>query len=270
MTIKQSYFLGGGGPNEPALGAVKYEKENSDTIRDRQMTSPVDTGPVDGLFPGDEQKKRELQRLARREDERRIALAAAESVLQKGAYMQGAGGPNEPTPKKPKYEKENSDSIREKDDTQMYAPSLGKIDGLAYKDLETKKKLLRAKLIARFVKAANPDGSLNPGDSRWDVYADKNLIFSATVNDIHGKRAKAMFSSVATTTFGQELIDNLKSEGFDKVVSLYKGAQMAPPAMPPAASPADPMAGLSAPPAPAADPMVMAASFVLEVGGSTT
>jgi hypothetical protein len=254
MTTKQGYFLGGGGPNEPAPGAVKYEKEDSDSIRnnqDKQMTSAVDTGPVDGLFPGDEQKKRELLRLAQREEERKAALAAAKEVLNKSSYMQGGGGPNEPTPGKVKYTKENAESIREKDDTQMHAPSLGKIDGLANKDLETKKKLLRAKLQARFVKAANPDGSLNQGDSRWDVYANKNLIFSATVNEISGKRADAMYSGVATTEFGAGLIQSLKSEGFEKVVALYKGAQMAQMA-PMAPSPADPMAGLGAPSAPAA------------------
>ncbi len=259
MTTKNAYFQGAGGVNEPTPGKPKYEKEEADSIRnnqDKQMESPQETGPVDGLFPGDEALKKSLLRAAEvqeRELKRQAALTAAKEAINKGAYYQGAGGANEPTPGKPKYPKEDAEKIREKDDKQMNGappfPGVGKIDGLYDKDLETKKKVLRAKLNAKFVKAARPDGSHDLGESRWQVYADKNLVFTATVNEITGNRAEALYGSVATKDFGRELMTKLKSESFEKVAAMYKGAQLPPPdAAPPMADPmADPMAGGDAP-----------------------
>jgi hypothetical protein len=237
MTDKRAFFQGGGGVNEPTPGKPKYPKEEADKIRDTQdthMNSAVDTGPVDGLFPGDEQKKRELLRLAdvqARELKRQAALKAVSESLRKGAFFQGGGGANEPTPGKPKYPKEEADKIRETQDAHMTGaspfPGVGKIDGLYDKDLDAKKKLLRAKLTAKFIKAAKLDGSLDLGESRWQVYADDKLILTATVNEITGKKAESLYSSIATKEFGINLISKIKSEGFEKAASLYKGAQAA-------------------------------------------
>lgn len=242
MTDKRAYFQGAGGVNEPTPGKPKYEKEEADSIRntkDKHMESVVDTGPVDGMFPGDEQKKRELLRLAeleKREQKRLAAVASAKQTLDKSGYYQGAGGVNEPTPGKVKYPKEEADKIRDKEDTHMYAPGTGKVDGLFDKDLEAKKKLLRAKLNAKFIKAARPDGTHDQGESRWQVFADNNEILTATVNEITGNRAEALYESVANKQFGLGLLNRIKSEGFDKVKAMYKGAQTAPPVS------ADPMA----------------------------
>lgn len=235
MTQKNAYFQGAGGVNEPTPGKPKYEKEEADSIRnnqDKHMESPQDTGPVDGLFPGDEQKKKELLRAAevqQRELKRQAALKRVSEVLQKGAYYQGAGGVNEPTPGKPKYPKEEADKIRNTEDKQQVGappfPGVGKLDGLYDKDLENKKKLLRAKLTAKFIKAAKSDGTLDQGESRWQVYADDKLIMTATVNEITGKKAESLYSSVATKEFGRDLIARIKTEGFEKAASLYKGAQ---------------------------------------------
>lgn len=260
MTQKNAYFQGAGGVNEPTPGKPKYEKEEADSIRnnqDKHMESPQDTGPVDGLFPGDEQKKKELLRAAevqQRELKRQAALKAASEALQKGAYYQGAGGANEPTPGKAKYPKEEADKIREKDDKQMNGappfPGVGKLDGLYDKDLETKKKLLRAKLTAKFIKAAKADGTLDLGESRWQVYADDKLVMTATVNEITGKKAEALYNQVATKEFGRDLIAKIKSEGFEKAASLYKGAQALGGAAP---APAAPLPGGAG--APMGDPL---------------
>lgn len=235
MTQKNAYFQGPGGVNEPTPGKPKYEKEEADSIRnnqDKHMESPQDTGPVDGLFPGDEQKKKELLRAAevqQRELKRQAALKRVNEVLQKGAYYQGAGGANEPTPGKAKYPKEEADKIRNTEDKHQVGappfPGVGKLDGLYDKDLETKKKLLRAKLTAKFIKAAKSDGTLDLGESRWQVYADDKLVMTATVNEITGKKAESLYSSVATREFGRDLIAKIKTEGFEKAASLYKGAQ---------------------------------------------
>lgn len=243
MTTKSAYFQGGGGANEPTPGKPKYEKEDEDSIRnnqDKQMGGQSDTGPVDGMHPGydsfgetEEARKKRLLRASAEERElrRQAAVKAATEALSKGAYIQGGGGVNEPTPGKPKYPKEDSDKIREKEDKQMVGappfPGVGKLDGLYDKDLETKKKLLRAKLNAKFIKAANP------GESRWDVYADGMLIFSSTVNEITSNKSDTLYNSVATKEFGREMLSKFRTENFDKVASLYRSAQGAP--TPPAA-----------------------------------
>lgn len=237
MTTKSAYFQGGGGVNEPTPGKPKYEKEDEDSIRnnqDKQMGGQMDTGPVDGMHPGydsfgetEEARKKRLLRASAedRELRRQAAVKAAQEVV-KSSYYQGGGGANEPTPGKPKYPKEDSDKIREKEDKQMNGappfPGVGKIDGLYDKDLEEKKRLLRAKLNAKFIKAANP------GESRWDVYADGKLIYSSTVNEITGNKADALYGVVATKEFGREMLSKFRTENFDKVASLYKGAQGAP------------------------------------------
>lgn len=239
MTNKLSYFQGAGGVNEPTPGKPKYEKEDSDSIRnskDKQIESAVDTGPITGLFPGDEQKKKELQRIAAAEEARLRRSAALERA--KEAYIQGGGGVNEPTPNKLKYPKEDAESTRAKEDKQMNGappfPGVGKVDGLFDKDLETKKKWLRASLKAKFVKAGKADGTQDLEKSCWQVYADDKLIFTATVGEITGNRADTLYSSVATAEFGRNLIAKIKTEGFEKAASLYKAAQELPAPMPPA------------------------------------
>ena len=258
-TSKLGYFQGAGGVNEPTPGKPKYEKEEADSVRnteDKHMVGVQDMGGVDGMFPGDEQKKKSLQRAAAEQEERAMkreaALQRAKDALQRKAYLQNGddkpSNPNTPTPGKVKYEKENSDSIRDKQDTQMFAPGTGKVDGLFDGDEATKKKLLRAKLKATFVKAASPNGSLNRGDSRWSIYADDRLILTATVAEISGNRVDSLYDSIATKEFGKNLLAKLKTEKFEKVAAQLKGAadEMTPPPAPPA-----PSAGAGAPPPPA-------------------
>lgn len=236
---KKAYFQGAGDVNEPTPGKPKYPKEDNESIRekeDKQMLVET-TGPVDGLFPGDEAKKKDLQRAAEVADRairRQAALNSAKEALKnKKAYFQGGGDANEPTPGKPKYNKEENEKTREKEDKQMNGaspfPSVGKVDGL-YGDDDKKKKLLqRASLVARFIKAANADGSDNAANSGWQVYsktdAGERLILTATVGDIAGDRAELMYGSIATKDFGKNIISTIKSEGFDKAVTMIKGAQ---------------------------------------------
>lgn len=252
MTQKKAYYQGGGGPNEPSLGKYPYPKEDSDSIRekkDKHLESPQDTGPIDGLFPGDEEKKRALQRLATEERalRRKEALDKAKKNLssrKKEAYHNG-GGDDYVIGKYP-YAKEDAEKFRDKEDKQMVGappfPGVGKTDGLYGDDLKTKQMLARAKLNAKFIKSANIDGSENQGDSRWQVFANNKLILSATVADITGGRVEAFYDSVASKDFGRKILNTIRAEGFDKAVSLVKGGQATP------AAPAAPMA----PAAPAA------------------
>lgn len=241
---KKAYFQGGGEGNEPDPKGVKYPKEDSDKIREKEdkhmNLEPSSLGGADGLAPGDEAKKKELLRAAEvqaRSIRREAALDAAKKTLKnKEAYFNGGGDVNEPTPGKPKYPKEDSDKIREKEDKQQVGsppfPGVGKLDGLYNDDLKTKEMLHRATLNARFIKAANPDGTDNVANSGWHVFskseAGEKLILTATVGDIAGDRAEAFYDSIATKAFGSKIISTIKTQGFDKAVKMYKGAQAAP------------------------------------------
>lgn len=270
MTNKNAYFQGGGDGNEPTPGKPKYEKEpTAEQLRnnvDKQMVGQMDTGSVEGMHPGydsfgesEEARKKRLQRLAAEQEARQLrrvaALEKAKENLanQKEAYFQGT---EEPTPGKPKYPKEDSDKLRDKEDKQMVGqppfPGVGSVDGLhpspasadVKDELKRKQMLARAKLIARFVKAANSDGTENQAESRWQVFADDKLVLSATVNEITGGRVGALYDSVATKDFGKNLLAKVRSDGFDKVAGLLKSAQgatAAPSPMPAvAAEPAGP------------------------------
>lgn len=250
VTDKKAYFQGGGGVNEPTPGKTKYEKEEADKIRDtenKHMVGQMDTGPVDGMHPGydsfgesEEARKKRLQRMAEtdlRAAKRAEAVAKAKANLNKSAYYQGGEGVNEPTPGKPKYPKEDSDKIRENDDKQMNGqppfPGVGSVDGLhpspasvdIKDELKRKEMLSRAKLIAKFVKAANADGTENQDASRWDVYAGDKLVLTTTVGEILGKNPVLAYEDIATKPFGFKILDSIKTAGFDKAKALFKGAQ---------------------------------------------
>lgn len=264
MKNKNAYFQGGGGVNEPTPGQPKYEKEDADRIRnteDKQMIVS-DMGSVDGLHPGngsesDLDRKKRLLRASDAKSEialrREAAVARAKRNLQtrKEAYFQGGGGVNEPTPGKPKYPKEDAETVRNTQDKQMVGkapfPGVGDINGLYGDDKKVKQMLSRAKLNLKFVKAAKPTGEQDFGESRWNVYADEKLILTATVNEITGGKVAALYDSVATKEFGQKILQTIKTEGFSKAASLFKSAAPPAPVMPPMA-PATP----AAPAAPAA------------------
>ena len=243
-TRKTAYYQGGGGLNDP--NALPYDKEDSDSIRDgqdKQMVGKMDTGPVDGMYPGDKELKAQLQRAAsaaERAERRELALAAAKANLlrlknaetNKQAYHQGGGGDNEPTPGKTKYTPDPLAMQARKEDKQMVGekpfPDVGNVDGLYGDDLATKQKLSRAGLKAKFIKAANPDGSDNLGQSRWQVYAGDKLILTATVNEISGGKVAALYDAIATKDFGGKILETIKTAGFDVAASMFKGAQAEP------------------------------------------
>lgn len=269
-TEKKAYFQGGGDVNEPTPKQVKYPKEDNESIRnteDKQMVGQSNTGPVDGMHPGyesfgesEEQRKRRLQRLAEaeaRELRRQAALSKAKETLaaQKQAYFQGGGDVNEPTPGKPKYPKEDADSIRDKEDKQMQGqppfPAVGAVDGLhpspasaeVKDELKRKQMLARAsKVSAKFERVTNADGSKNLGDSFWKVLADDQIVLTAKVRELAGKdqRVDILYDSIASKNFGQKLISKVLSDGLDGVKAsleaetVKKAQEMPAPAAPPA------------------------------------
>lgn len=80
-------------------------------------------------------------------------------------------------------------------------------------------------LKARFVKAANSDGSEDKDNSAWQVFVDDKLALSATVNEISGGNTEVLYDTIATKDFGSKILAKVKEVGLAKAASLYKKAQ---------------------------------------------
>jgi len=238
---RRAYWLGGGGVNEPTPGKPKYEKEDAESIRDKedkQMTGqPLETGS-EGLHPGDEQKLRDAGR-----DGLNLSKAQLEDrAMKRRAYWLGGGGINEPTPGKPKYDKDPmAEKVRNNEDKHLQGIyDMGGKDGTVPGDMELKKKMLRAKLRAKFTKVADEVGQLRKDASRWDIYAGDKLILTATGSEIYGDDVNEHWDYLSSKEYGKDVIKYIRAEGFDRVAYLLKGAQ-------PPAGGADPLAGGAAP-----------------------
>lgn len=274
---KQAYFQGGGGVNEPTPGQVKYPKDGlNEQLRsneDKHMVGQPpfpEVGPVDGMHPspGSADPSDELERkkmLARAEAEERamkrnaIVNMAKDALKNREAYWQGGGGVNEPTPGKVKYPKDKlNEELRDYEDKHMVGqppfPGVGPVDGMhpspssadPKDELKRKQMLARAQLRARFVKAANGDGTQNKARSAWEVFLGDKLLLTASVAELSGGNTDVLYDSIATKDFGTKLIEKVKVNGADAVSRLIKKAQ----AMPPAPPPGDPS---SAAPPPGGD-----------------
>ncbi len=253
---KKSYYQG---TEEPTPGSPKYEvdKMNVDLrTKDRIVSSVVDTGPVDQLFPGDLEKKKLVARAEAEERalRRNAAVELAKKALNKEGYWLGT---TEPTPGKPQYapDKMNVD-LRDKDKHmvgQKPFPGVGSVDGLHpspdsadESDELKRKKLLSRAHSARFVKEIKADGSEDRRKSAWQVFFGDQLVLNASVDELTNGRGDFLYDSVATKPFGAKLMNKVKAEGADKVKAMFKTAQdQMPPAMP-----AAPAADSSAAPAP--------------------
>ena len=254
---RRAYWLGGGGLNDPEN--LPYPKEDAEKIRDKEdkqmVGEPLETGS-EGLHPGDKEKLTEVNR-----DGLNLSKAELEErSMRRRAYFQGGGGVNEPTPGAVKYPKEDEDSIRAKEDKQMAeVRDMGGTDGMVPGDKEVKEKLLRAKLKAKFTKAASK------ADSKWEVYADDKLILSATGKDIYEENDKGKegldhnWDYLSSAEYGKDVMAAIRSQGLDKVAYLLKGAEGEVPAPAPAAPEAGGPVSIPAPdatpaPAPEAKP----------------
>jgi hypothetical protein len=247
MTKKNAYFQG---TEEPKPGQKQYSVDplnEKARLMDKNLHGPApfpNTGDEDGMYPGDEKVKKELQRLADEHERalfREAALKKAKEQLESKGYFQGT---EEPKPGKVQYSK---DPLNEKDrmlDKQMVGakpfPGVGDVEGLYGDDEAEKEKLLRASLVkARFEKVALPDGRVNKSASSWVVYANDKPILRASVDQITKGNSDALYDAVATERFGKSLLNRIQTEGFQATAdALLKSAQAAPAAPPPAPAPA--------------------------------
>lgn len=238
---RRAYWLGGGGINEPTPGKPKYEKEDAESIRDKedkQMTGqPLETGS-EGLHPGDAEKLRDAGR-----DGLNLSKANLEDrAMKRRAYWLGGGGVNEPTPGKPKYEKEPlAEQVRNNEDKHLQGIyEMGGKDGAVPGDMELKKKLLRAKLRAKFTKVADESGQLRKDASRWDIYAGDKLVLTASGSEIYGNDLNDHWDYLSSKEYGKDVIKYIRAEGFDRVAYLLKGAAPEDPLAAPAGGEAAP------------------------------
>jgi hypothetical protein len=269
---KKGYYQGGGGVNEPTPGQPKYPKDPlNEELRekeDKQMVGEPPfpgVGPVDGMHPSpssadpsDELQRKKMLARAEVEQRRETLVRLAKEALQTKAYFQGGGGVNEPTPGKPKYPKDKlNEELRDYEDKQMVGqppfPGVGPVDGLhpspssadPKDELKRKQMLARAEntLSGRFVRAANQDGTLNLGNSAWEIFLGDRLLLTASVNDLSAQRPELFYDQIATKPFGQQLIEKIRAKGADSVKSLIKKGQVPPPAAPPGGDAGGPPAG---------------------------
>ena len=245
---RRAYWLG---TEEPKPGKEQYPKEDAESIRtkeDKQMTGVVETGS-DGLFPGDEQKLKEVGR-----DGLTLKKSELEDrKMKRRAYFLGGGGLNEPTPGKEKYPKEDAESTRTKEDKQMTGLyDMGKTDGIVPADKAVKEKMLRAKLRAKFTKVADDKGGLRKDASHWDIYAGDEMILSASGSEIYGDELDSNWDYLSSAEYGKDVMKYLRTDGFDRVAFLLKGAQDPAVTLPPAPGGELPPAAPAPAPAPAA------------------
>ena len=212
------------GTEEPTPGQPKYEKDPmAEQVRnneDRQLKNVPDVGPIDGMYPGDLEKKKMLARakLDERKALRAEAVAQAKAKLDKSAYMQGT---EEPTT----YKVDPLADKAQKEDKQMHADSTIKPDGMMGNDAKTKKELNRASLKGYFIKAATPDGNDDTPNHRWDIMSNNKVVFSATLNELTGGKP-ALYGAVSTKNFGRELLRSVHASGVQKTVQMFKVAQV--------------------------------------------
>ena len=167
--------------------------------------------------------------------------AAIEMYLKEHtmAYFQGGGGLNEPQT----YSVDPSnDNLKTKGDKQMEGQGMEPgSDGMAGNDKAIKEKLLRAdqKLRAKFVMAYKNDDKtvVDKANSRWEVYAGKEKVLSATGSEIFEEQLDANWEFMASKRYGREVLRTIRKDGLAKVAYLLKGAagpeEMAPAPMPP-------------------------------------
>ncbi len=256
MTKKNAYFQG---TEEPTPGQKQYPVDplnDKARLMDKNLHGPAPfpgVGDIEGSYPGDEQTKKELQRLADEHERamfREAALKKAKEQLLSKGYFQGTTNPK---PGQVAYKPDPlNEKAREEDKTLVGKkpfPGVGNVEGLYDDDEAEKEKLSRASLRARFEKVAQPDGRVDKAASRWVVFANERPILAATVNQITKGNSDALYDAVATDRFGKSLLNRIQSEGFHATAStLLKGAQGAPPPPPPpAAAPLAPIDDLEPP-----------------------
>ena len=147
-------------------------------------------------------------------------------ALKKKAYMLGTEEPKT-YPVDPLNDKLKTDGDKQMEGQGMEPGSDGLHPGYqSYGDeLKLKEKVLRAgeKLSGRFVAAYDEDGALNKEASKWDFYAGKELVLTASGVEAFEDEIEQKWETFASKSYGREVIRAIRSEGLSKVAYLLKG-----------------------------------------------
>ncbi|CAN5950667.1 unnamed protein product [Sphagnum jensenii] len=199
---KKSYWLGGGGVNEPEPGKRKYPAEpEADRLRDKEDRQMLQTKEFGGTVADD--KIREKGRPLPASERRKEAVRKAKQNLTKEGYLLDPDG-------KPMDRHYDVDPLAEKD-----------------RDDEDRQ-MLQDKDFGGKADDAIRDESRPSGDT--------------SVNEISGGQVEQLSDIIATKEFGTKMLQKVREVGVEKAASLYKKAQSVPAAAPTAAPPADPTA----------------------------
>ena len=146
------------------------------------------------------------------------------------AYMQGGAEGAEPNT----YKSETWD--RDQDKQMKQTGNMGGSDGMVPGDKETKEKLSRATyngpaLRTRFSVKRRVDGSVDRGNSVFEVFAGERRVIAATAGQIYQDELAGNWEWISSQGYGKEVCSQIREAGLDRVAALLKTAQEAPPDM---------------------------------------
>ena len=220
-----AYMQGGAEGAEPNT----YKSESWDRDQDKHMKQTGNMGGSDGMAPGDKETKEKLSR-----------AELKERRLKRLAYMQGGAEGVEPNT----YKSEAWD--RGKDKHMHQTGNMGGADGAFPGDKETKEKLNRASyngpaLRTKFSVKRRSDGSVDRGNSVFEVFAGDRRVIAATAGQIYQDELAGNWEWISSQDYGREVCSQIREAGLDRVAELLKTAQdlpmmeegAAPPELPP-------------------------------------
>jgi hypothetical protein len=144
------------------------------------------------------------------------------------AYMQGGAEGAEPNT----YKSEAWD--RDQDKQMKQTGNMGGSSGTFPGDKEAKEKLSRAAyngpaLRTRFSVKRRADGSVDRGNSVFEVYAGDRRVIAATASQIYRDELAGNWEWLSSREYGREVCSQIREAGLDKVAKLLKTAQDLPP-----------------------------------------
>ena len=210
-----AYMQGGAEGAEPNT----YKSETWDRDQDKQMKQTGNMGGSDGMVPGDKETKEKLSR-----------AELKQRRLKRLAYMQGGAEGVEPST----YKSETWD--RNQDKQMQQTGNMGGTDGTFPGDKETKEKLSRAAyngpaLRTRFSVKRRVDGSVDRGNSVFEVFAGDRRVIAATAGQIYQDELAGNWEWISSQEYGREVCSQIREAGLDRVSTLLKTAEEAPPNM---------------------------------------
>jgi hypothetical protein len=208
-----AYMQGGAEGVEPNT----YKSETWDRDQDKHMKQTGNMGGTDGTFPGDKETKEKLSR-----------AELKQRRLKRLAYMQGGAEGAEPNTYK------SEDWNRDQDKHMKQTGNMGGTDGTFPGDKEAKEKLSRAaysgpSLRTRFSVKRRADGSVDRGNSVFEVFAGDRRVIAATAGQIYKDELAGNWDWISSKEYGQEVCSQIREAGLDRVAKLLKTAQEAPP-----------------------------------------